>query len=61
MVKNPAYRARLEHTRPGVLTWITPNGRSYSTEPTVYPQLVVLRVAADQEDRAQGEDRRRQG
>ena len=27
---------RLEHSRPGVLTWITPSRRSYSTEPTVY-------------------------
>jgi hypothetical protein len=29
---------RLEHPRPGVLTWITPSGRSYSTEPTAYPR-----------------------
>ena len=28
---------RLEQSRPGILTWTTPSGRTYTTKPTVYP------------------------
>ncbi len=28
---------RLEQSRPGILTWTTPGGRSYTTKPIVYP------------------------
>jgi hypothetical protein len=28
---------RLEQSRPGILTWTTPSGRTYTTGPTVYP------------------------
>ena len=27
----------LQQPRPGVLTWTTPAGRTYTTQPTIYP------------------------